>query len=375
MSSRIVPLPARAATLRDDLERAWSRGIVPLLLPEDATGPPSSVGALDRPIPDDAALVMLTSGSSGAPRGVVLTHRGIDASVRSTNERLGCRAGDRWALALPVHHVAGLMVVLRAHALGTEPVDLAEADSAHVALVPTQLGRLLDAGVDPRRFATLLIGGGPDPGGHIERARSIGGRVIASYGMTETCGGCVHDGVPLPGVEVEIDEQGRIRIRGAVLAAGYLGAGAGPQDDGGFRDGWFVTGDRGRMEADRLVVEGRADDVLVTGGVNVPAVAVERALLLHPAVADATVVGVTDPDWGQRVRAVIVPSDADAPPRLEGLRRHVRTTLPATHAPTELVLVDHIPRDRMEKVSASTRLALARRPPDERHGTSGTRTG
>lgn len=388
MVPSIVPLRADPASLVRDLERLWADGDVALLVADTDAPPPFAEADLRTDaaaLPDDAALVVLTSGSTGRPRGVVLSHAALSASVRLTNARLGCRPGDRWTLALPPHHVAGLMVLLRAHALGTEPVGLDASEGTHVALVPTQLGRLLDAGTDPSRFATVLIGGGPDPGRHVERARALGARVVVSYGMTETCGGCVHDGVPLPGVEVDVLPDGRIRVRGPVLASGYLDAGGpaaggstgstasatGATDGAGFRpDGWFVTGDVGRLADGRLVVEGRSDDVLLSGGENVPASAVALRLLDHPAVDDAVVLGVVDPDWGQRVRAIVAPAAAAAPPSLAALRAHVRVMLPASHAPTELLVVDRIPRDALGKLTDVARRELVARAATEQHAAS-----
>jgi O-succinylbenzoic acid--CoA ligase len=372
MAGRIVPIALTASQARVELERVWSDGDVALLLPADdpGRGLPDRVGPgadASAALPDDAAAIVMTSGSTGDPRGVVLTHGALEAAVDASNARIGCRPGDRWALALPLHHVAGLMVVLRSRALGTDAVALAHGRDAHVALVPTQLARLLRADADLSRFATILVGGGPAPEGLLDAARAAGGRVVASYGMTETCGGCVHDGLPLDGVEVALGSGGRIRLRGPVLAAGYLGAPDVDDDGGGFGpDGWFVTSDRGRLEDGRLVVEGRADDLIITGGAKVAPVAVVRALLTHPGVEDAVVVGVDDPEWGQRVRAVVVPSPGVEPPRLEALRAHVRRSMPTTAAPTELLVVASLPRDGLGKVTAARRRELAALDPTER---------
>lgn len=375
MSVPLVPVSAPAASLVDALDATWARGAAALLLPEQpAAGssapalPAAVTAAVDGAavLPGGAAVVVLTSGSTGAPRGVVLGHEALARAVEATIERLGCARGERWALALPTHHVAGLMVVLRARALGTAPlvVDrpgdaaalLASADggATHLALVPAQLARLVTTGARLDRFRTLLVGGGPAPEGLVDAARDAGGRVVTSYGMTETCGGCVHDGIPLDGMEVDVGADGRIRLRGPMLASGYLGASSAAFG----ADGWFTTQDRGRISAGRLVIEGRADDVIVSGGANVAASAVTTALLAHPTVEDALVLGRDDAEWGRLVVAVIVPRDPSSPPTLADLRDHVRRTLPPEHAPRALVITDTIVRDALGKVPATERARL-----------------
>ncbi len=170
---------------------------------------------------------------------------------------------------------------------------------AYLSLVPTQLGRALDAGVRLDGYAAVLVGGAACPPALVERARAAGVRVVLSYGMTETCGGCVYDGEPLPGVEVAVGADGRIAVGGATLFAGYR---FGPPQVGP-----HVTGDLGALDdSGRLTVLGRADDVIVTGGENVSPQAVEAALAAHPAVREAAVVGAPDPEWGQAVVAYVV---------------------------------------------------------------------
>jgi o-succinylbenzoate---CoA ligase len=171
--------------------------------------------------------------------------------------------------------------------------------------------------------------------------------------MTETGGGCVYDGLPLDGVECAIDDEGRVRLRGPMRFRRYR------CDEAATRaaidaDGWFTTGDLGRLDEGRLTVLGRADDVVVSGGENVPAAAVAALLRGHPGVEDAAVTGVADPDWGERVVAVVVPRDATAPPELASLRAHVHARMPASWAPRQLVLVDGLPRDAMGKVTRTS---------------------
>lgn len=310
-----------------------------------------------RPVPDDTALVVATSGSTGQPRGVRLTHDAVATSTEASVARLGCRPGEPWLSCLPTHHVAGLQALLRSWAAGAEPVvhdafdvdDVASAPAAHVSLVPTQLRRLLDAGADVSRFETILLGGARAPRELLDRASSLGARVVVSYGMTETCGGCVYDGWPLDPVEIAIDPEGLVRIRGPVLFAGYHG----PHGELAAVDaeGWFTSSDVGRMMDGRLEVLGRADDVVISGGENVSLEGVRETLLTHPEIMDAAATGREDPDWGEVVVAAVVARDPSRPPSLTQLREHVRRSRPAAFAPREVAVVDRIPRGPLGKVS------------------------
>ena len=188
----------------------------------------------------------------------------------------------------------------------------------------------------------MLLGGAAAPADLLDGARAAGVRVVTTYGMTETCGGCVYDGIPLDGVRTEIREEaadgsGRIWLGGPVLFNGYLD-GPGPDD------GWFRTGDLGHVDpSGRLIVRGRADDVINTGGFKVVPGEVAAALLTCPSVRDAAVVGLPDREWGERVIAVVVPADPADPPGLDLLRLHVRRRLPRYAAPSRVVLVDAVP--------------------------------
>jgi O-succinylbenzoic acid--CoA ligase len=252
--------------------------------------------------------------------------------------------------------VAGLAVLVRSLVSGTEPVLAERADAAtlaagsgsgcaHVSLVPTQLQRLLQEANPPgllAGFSSVLLGGAAAPAGLLAAARAVGVPVVTTYGMTETCGGCVYDGVPLDGVRVAVrGESGRIWIGGPVLFSGYRG-----QRDGAaaLRHNWFRTGDLGRLDSSgRLTVRGRADDVINTGGHKVVPGEVTAALQTCPGVKDVAVVGQPDPEWGQRVIAVVVPADPEDPPTLELLRLHVRERLPRYAAPSKVVMVDAVP--------------------------------
>jgi O-succinylbenzoic acid--CoA ligase len=311
--------------------------------------------------PGPGQVVVTTSGSTGGPRWVQLSVAALGASAAATQARLG--GPGQWLLALPAHHVAGLQVLVRAALAGTPPavLDLRnEFDPAafaaaarrltrkpggrcYTALVPTQLARLL--GTDPRPLAgfdAVLLGGGAAPDGLLQRARAAGVRVVTTYGMTETAGGCVYDGWPLDGTRVRVDGKGSVELAGPMLATGYLDA---PEETAAaFRDGWFTTSDLGRLdEQGRLQVLGRADDVVVTGGLNVAPADVEAVLTGLPGVAAACVVGLPDPEWGERVTAVVVPADPGRPPDPGTLRAAARRLLTGAQVPKEIVLFDALP--------------------------------
>jgi len=299
-----------------------------------------------------AAVVIATSGSTGKPKLVVLSAAALRASATATVTRLG--GGAHWLLALPAEHVAGVQVIVRALLAGAPPAvqdvragfrpdDFAALTAAlspgrrHTSLVPTQLLRLLDAGgpaLDAlRTFDAVLVGGAALDAALRARAEAAGVRIVATYGMSETAGGCVYDGVPLDGVTVDLDDDGRITLGGRTLAEGYLGGAA--------FAGRFRTGDLGRWSGGRLQVLGRADDVIVTGGEKVAPAAVERVLAAQPGVRAVCVVGVPDAQWGQLVAAAVVPGPDR--PSDDRLRDAVRAELGRAAVPRRLVDVDEIP--------------------------------
>lgn len=288
--------------------------------------------------------VVETSGSSGRPKRVRLSRRAVLASIAATERRLGARG--RWVLALPPTYVAGVQVICRSLVAGHDPVlDPAREGwptegTWFTSLVPTQLHRMLEVPEDLaalRRAHTILLGGGPIDAGLRPRAAAEGLRVVASYGSAETAGGCVYDGLPLDGVTLATDPDGRIRIAGPVLFDEYA-------DDPALTarslvDGWFLTSDAGCLDEDgRLRFLGRLDDLVVTGGVNVPAPAVAQRLRAHPDITEAEVVGVPDPEWGHRIVAFVVGGlDLDA------VREWVAAEHPRAWAPRQLVPLDAIP--------------------------------
>ena len=276
-------------------------------------------------IDDDVALVVTTSGTTGARKGALLTAAALAASAAATHDRLG--GPGSWLLALPPYHIAGVQVLVRSVLAGSVPVeldvsagfDVAELPGAvrrlgpgrrYTSLVAAQLAKAL---TDPAAAAALarldavLLGGGPAPRRVLDAAAAAGIVVVRTYGMSETAGGCVYDGVPLDGVRLRVAADGRIVIGGATLAKGYRN----PVDPDPFAEpGWFRTDDLGALDdAGVLTVLGRADDAISTGGLTVLPQPVEAALCTHPAVGDCAVFGVADDRLGQRVVAAIVVSD------------------------------------------------------------------
>lgn len=292
-----------------------------------------------------APLLIETSGSSGRPKRVVISREAVLASAQATVARLG--GEGRWALVLPSSYVAGVQVIVRSLLAGHPPVVSGWGDADFTSLVPTQLRRMLDAAAGPGDLAALasmravLLGGGPiDPALHA-RAEAAGVRVIGTYGASETAGGCVYDGVALDGVAVAMDASGRIRIAGPTLFDRYDGDPELTAET--LVDGWFVTSDAGRFDEDgRLQVWGRIDDVVISGGVKVPLPAVARRLLDHPGLAAVEVLGLPDPEWGQRVVAFVVAVDGVAPARSE-LRDFVAERHPRSWAPRQVVVLDRLP--------------------------------
>ena len=309
---------------------------------------------------DDIALVISTSGSTGTPKQTMLSIDALAASSMATAQSL--RMDGQWLLALPVHYIAGVQVLVRSLFAGTEPVlldtakpfDPAAFTSAArdltdrnrlTSLVPTQLHRLL---TDPaeetltvlRRFDAILLGGAAPGPALLAEARAQGLNVVTTYGMSETAGGCVYNGVPLPGVDVQ-DFEGRLWIAGDMLADGYLGAPELTAERFAFHSGkrWFRTDDTGSVTADgKVTVTGRLDDVIVTGGVKVSGAAVAAAAEQLAEVHQAVAVGLPDDEWGAVVGLVVVGSV-----HLDRLRGTIREALGAPAVPKIVVELERMP--------------------------------
>lgn len=348
-----LPRPAAEAVLRS---------VCPAVL-VDGDGERHALDGGGVPVEDGDALVVATSGTTGQPRGVVLTHDAVAASARATSARLGVDpASDRWLACLPLAHVGGLSVVTRALVTGTPLVVHPRLDPAAVeatargddpvtlvSLVARSLAAGAGGGAEPlvgappaRRveaslFRTVVLGGSAAPS-------ELPANVVCTYGMTETGSGVVYDGIPLPGVELQIGEAGVIRLRGPMLCRGYRDGSAACD-----AEGWLSTGDAGTWEDGRLVVLGRLSDLIISGGENVWPGPVEEAIATHAGVREVAVAGRQDEEWGERVVAFVVPVTGSAPV-LDELRRLVKERLGTWAAPRELVLVDSLPRTSLGKV-------------------------
>jgi O-succinylbenzoic acid--CoA ligase len=301
-------------------------------------------------------VVIRTSGSTGEPKDVVLSHRAVLASTHSSLDRLGGPGGC--LQAMPVTGVGGFQVLVRSAVAGLEPgyadehASLGDAIAAitgrrrYASLVPTQAYRLVESGevAALAGLDALLIGGAAVPADLLDALRSAGVRVVRTYGMSETCGGCVYDGLPLDGVQVRIDDAGQVHLAGPALFDGYADPAATARV---LHDGWFATADLGSIDDEgRLHITGRADDVVISGGVNVSLPAVTAALRTYEGVRDAVAIGVPDEEWGSRVVAYLVPDDAVCLDglRLDELRDGVEEAgLPRTWAPRQVVLLDYLP--------------------------------
>jgi O-succinylbenzoic acid--CoA ligase len=348
----------------DELRRAWDDGDA--VLPVDTRLPESAQRALvdamavaavidesgerstrsgARPVEAGDALVVATSGTTGAPKGVVLTHDAVAASAEASSARLGIDPDrHRWLACLPVAHIGGLSVILRSVHTGTPCTVMPGFDAAaveaaasagvtHTSLVPTALAR-----IDAARFERILLGGSAPP-------EHRPANCVVTYGMTETGSGIWYDDRPLDGVEVEV-RAGEVHVRGPMLLRAYRD-GSVPLD----ADGWYPTGDAGELTADgQLVVHGRRGDMILTGGENVWPAPVEAVLGRHPGVDEVLVVGRRDPEWGQVVTAVVVATDPQAPPGLDELREFARPHLAPYALPRRLELAAALPRTAIGKL-------------------------
>jgi len=308
----------------------------------------------------DAAVVIGTSGSTGRPKAAVLSAAAIRTAVSAAHDRLG-GPGD-WALATPPYYIAGLMVLARGivahtavHLVGADLAGLPTAVAAmqprrYLAVVPTQLATALSQPHLTEALAALdavLVGGSAVEPSLRRRAERSKITLIISYGMTETCGGCVYDGMPLDGVSIELEpETNRILITSSTIFSGYR---LRPDlTKAWLKDGTLITQDRGEWTAEgRLRVQGRLDEEVISGGVNVDLAALEQACRSWPALAgaDLAVIALPDLHWGARIVAV-----TDGRGSIEDLRQFLAQTLPRHSAPRQLVHLDQLPRTSSGKI-------------------------
>ncbi len=361
-----------------------------------------STAAAGNPSVKRGAGIVFTSGTTGQPRGAVLSREALRASAHAHARVMGWRAEDRWLLSLPTAHVGGLMIVVRClqarralvvggrRASGNfdaaETLRVVERDRVTLlSVVPTMLARLLQATRrPPSSLRAVLVGGAGAPAALMERARERDWPVLATYGLTEACSQVATErpdetpggvGVPLPGVEVRVaapdGSAGTIQVRGDALFDGYLDAEPGAPLDRPFEaDGWFDTGDLGAIGEDgRLRVVGRRSDRIVSGGENVDPAEVEAAVVEWPGAADACVVGLEDEEWGERVGAVLVPAAGfETHGGLAGLGRHLGGRLAGFKRPRCWSVVDRLPVAASGKVDRTACARLLVESPSSRAG-------
>jgi O-succinylbenzoic acid--CoA ligase len=356
------PVNTRLSDDRLEAELAEADAALVLRSPLDPTGTEADMPLLGEHDLDAIHCRLRTSGTAGEPRAIGLTYGNFLWSAVGSAFNLGVDPADRWLCCLPLHHVAGLSILMRSVIYGTGAVvqdgfdpervgrSLAEDDVTLVSLVATQLVRLLDAGVDISGPRAIVVGGGPVPVEVIEAAAERGATVVQTYGMTETCSQVTtlspaearakagSAGRPLLTTHLRI-QDGEILVQGPTVAPGLAD-----------EDGWLHTGDLGRIDDEGfLYVEGRLRDTIVTGGENVQPGEVEAVLRRHPDVADVAAVGREDPEWQEAVTAVVVVregADADA----EDLRRHCAAELAGFKVPKRFEFVRELPRTESGKL-------------------------
>jgi O-succinylbenzoic acid--CoA ligase len=344
-----------------DAPRAERERIVAALRPTHvatADGRRALAGGV--PVPAGTAAVVATSGTTGHPKGVELTTDGMVAAARAYAQFLGAQPPTPWLACTPLQHVAGIATVSRAFVTGAplvvhqrfdveKLVDAARDAAPIVLVVPTMLHRLVAASAPLDRFHRVVVGASALAPELRARAEALGARIVETYGMTETWGGVVLEGEALPGVEVEITGGGEVLLRAPMVMRGYR---LDPERTAEVldADGWLHTGDIGVLDAaGRLRVFDRIKDLVITGGVNVSPVEVERVLAQHPAVLDVCVIGADDVEWGERVVACVVPRDPADPPTLDALRSYARERLSSPELPREVRIMEVIPRSASGK--------------------------
>lgn len=318
----------------------------------DAHGLPDEVS-------DDVALIVETSGSTGTPKRIKLSREALIASAQASAFVLDAAENEsQWLLALPINYIAGANVLIRSVMAGTQPVMMntsvpftAEAfanSASHLkaakrftSLVPVQLARLAKAAKHDeqvlaalRRFDAILVGGQAADYQMIGELEELGVNIVTTYGMTETCGGCVYNGVPIGDTEIKFVDD-RIAIKNSMLANVELDA-----------DGFFVTNDAGEVAEDgRLAILGRVDRVINSGGVKISLDRVEQLAKLITGVEDLAASAIHDMQWGERVGVAYVGS----PEVADDIAKSLGNDLGPAGKPMRVLRVDKLPKTANSK--------------------------
>ncbi|MEX3504160.1 o-succinylbenzoate--CoA ligase [Corynebacterium sp. LK2510] len=319
----ILPVdPANPLAIMPDLEEALTGARS--LLPVPANDPTRAAllrttQGVGEPIDSEVALVVSTSGSTGIPKGAELTAANLISSADATHQQLG--GAGQWMMAMSAAYIAGIQVLVRSMVAGVEPefVDLthgfdvaefvakthrlaASGERCYTSMSPLQLTKAISTldGIEALRAYTAILVGGAAPSPRLlDSAAKLRINVVTSYGCSETASGCVYDGRPVPGAKIEI-RGGRIHIGGPMIARGYRNA----PDHEAFADtGWFATSDAGALDGDTLDIRGRLDNVIISGGLKLHPEVLESTILGVEGVDAATVVGVPDERFGERICA------------------------------------------------------------------------
>jgi O-succinylbenzoic acid--CoA ligase len=319
------------------IDSSWSTPqlLDALLAALKGDGPALATAPIDTDEVDPkVALIVTTSGSTGNPKSVLLSAHSLLANARATHKYIGASAGQRWSLLLPTSHIAGLNILIRSIELGTQPVTV-ESGADFSAIVPTQLHRALTSDsqllAHLKKCQSVLVGGGPLDAELRQRAIDAGINVITTYGMTETSGGVVYDGNSLEGVSVEI-QDGRIALQGPQVALGYLDSTL-PTNNG-----WFITNDLGEIKDGMLIVHGRADDQIISGGEKISLSAIETYLQSEFKNPDIIAFAHRDREWGEKLCIATTTDIA-----LESLQVKLKERFGAHASPKELFKVASIP--------------------------------
>ena len=329
-------------------------------------GPAITLGPISvERVPAEIAVVVTTSGSTGDAKEVGLSAGAIFASAKATNKFFGASKGQTWSLLLPLTHIAGVNVLVRAFELGTIAIDARGVtgkypDADYTAIVPTQLFRALNGDADLLAHLisakSVLVGGAALDPKLREQARAAGINIVESYGMTETCGGCIYDGLPIGDTSVEINSAGLIKISTSSLATTYL------NDESSWSakldNGYFLTSDLGEIVNGKLTVMGRADDVIITGGENISLTKVEEVIRNSFAGIECAAFAVADQQWGQALHLAIAGS---VKPEVSEINKSLSSQISAAAKIKGAIYLDQLPKSALDKVNRQELASLVLR--------------